>query len=238
MVGDVAAPRSARPRGTPGAVALEVARPRRLRRRDGRLRVADLDLDVRQGEIVGLFGLLGAGCIEAALAVYGAWPGRREGAIRIDGAAVAIGGPDDAVALGLGLMAQDRRDCLIGGAVDRRQHRPRQPRPDRAGTAPRRRGRPAPGAGPGRRRCSIKAPSIDAEVRTLSGGNQQKVQVARWLAAERAILILIDPTRGVDVGARREIKRIWSELGATRHAPSCSPRPTPRSWSTSATGSW
>ena len=59
----------------------------------------------------------------------------------------------------------------------------------------------------------IKAPSIDVEVRTLSGGNQQKVQIARWLAAETRILIMIDPTRGVDVGARREIKRIWSELG-------------------------
>ena len=67
-----------------------------------------------EGEIVGLFGLLGAGCIEAALAIYGAWPGRREGAILVDGARAAIDGPDDAVALGLGLMAQDRRDCLIG----------------------------------------------------------------------------------------------------------------------------
>jgi ABC-type sugar transport system ATPase subunit len=58
----------------------------------------------------------------------------------------------------------------------------------------------------------IKANSIDAEVRTLSGGNQQKVQIARWLAADAKILIMIDPTRGVDVGARRDIKQIWSEL--------------------------
>ena len=58
----------------------------------------------------------------------------------------------------------------------------------------------------------IKTPSIDAEVRTLSGGNQQKVQVARWLAADARILVLIDPTRGVDVGARSEIKRIWFDL--------------------------
>ena len=55
-------------------------------------------------------------------------------------------------------------------------------------------------------------------MRTLSGGNQQKVQIARWLAAESRILIMIDPTRGVDVGARREIKRIWSELGRRGHA--------------------
>jgi ribose transport system ATP-binding protein len=59
----------------------------------------------------------------------------------------------------------------------------------------------------------IRTASVDAEVRTLSGGNQQKVQIARWLAAEARILIMIDPTRGIDVGARREIKRIWAELG-------------------------
>ena len=58
----------------------------------------------------------------------------------------------------------------------------------------------------------IKSPSIDAEVRTLSGGNQQKVQVARWLAADTQIFVLVDPTRGVDVGARSEIKRIWFDL--------------------------
>jgi ABC-type sugar transport system ATPase subunit len=61
---------------------------------------------------------------------------------------------------------------------------------------------------------AIKTQSLDGEVRALSGGNQQKVQIARWLAAGARILILIDPTRGVDVGARSEIKRIWSELTA------------------------
>jgi ABC-type sugar transport system ATPase subunit len=113
----------------------------------------------------------------------------------------------------MGLMAQDRRDCLIGdqsvaanigmASLDRMAWH---------GLVD---------VGSGRRRAQeqvsalgIKAASIDAEVRTLSGGNQQKVQVARWLAAEVRILIMVDPTRGVDVGARREIKRIWAELGA------------------------
>ena len=61
-------------------------------------------------------------------------------------------------------------------------------------------------------RLQIKASDVDVAVGTLSGGNQQKVQVARWLAAGARILLLIDPTRGVDVGARAEIKRIWTEL--------------------------
>ena len=63
-----------------------------------------------------------------------------------------------------------------------------------------------------------KAVSIDDEVQTLSGGNQQKVQIARWLAANTRILIMVDPTRGVDVGARREIKRIWLDLSAKGQA--------------------
>ena len=59
---------------------------------------------------------------------------------------------------------------------------------------------------------NIKAKSIDAETRTLSGGNQQKVQIARWLAVDARTLILLDPTRGVDVGARAEINKIWLDL--------------------------
>ena len=209
------------PRSAPGR------QPRRRRRwsvagssvfePDGRQRVGrPRPRASARGEIVGLFGLLGAGCIEAALALYGAWPGRRRGRdprrrqrrrrsrpgrrgrarARADGA-----GPP---------RLPDRR------AVGRRQHRHRQPPAHRAARHARRRRRPAAGARPGRGRSRSRPPSIDAEVRTLSGGNQQKVQIARWLAAGARILILVDPTRGVDVGARREIKRIWSELGAQR----------------------
>jgi D-xylose transport system ATP-binding protein len=182
-----------------------------------RKRVKALNLTVRKGEVVGLFGLLGAGCTEAALAVFGAWKGKREGKILIDGVERAIKSPDEAVALGLGLMAQDRRDCLIGD----------QSIGDNIGIASlgkivrygmldvaegRRRAREQVDA------LHIKADSIDAEVQTLSGGNQQKVQIARWLAADTRILIMVDPTRGVDVGARREIKRIWLELSAKGHA--------------------
>ena len=82
--------------------------------RRARCASSGLDLAVRKGEVVGLFGLLGAGCIEARSPIYGAYPGRREGAILVDGAKSSIDSPDQAVALGLGLMAQDRRDCLIG----------------------------------------------------------------------------------------------------------------------------
>ena len=218
MVGATGADEDTAPAGdsATGAVALEL-RNFNVFDSGGRRRVESLDLILRRGEVVGLFGLLGAGCIEAALAAYGAWPGRHEGAVLIDGKAATIAAPSEAVPLGLGLMAQDRRDCLIGD----------QSIADNIGIASlasiSRLGILDIGAGRRRARdiaasIAIKTASIDAEVRTLSGGNQQKVQIARWLAASTRILIMIDPTRGVDVGARREIKRLWSELAARGHA--------------------
>jgi ABC-type sugar transport system ATPase subunit len=195
-----------------GTAALEI-RNLKVFGAENRMRVNNLSLVVRKGEVLGLFGLLGSGGLEAALALFGAWLGRREGEILINGIERAIDGPDDAVALGMGLMAQDRRDCLIGD----------QSISDNIGIASLRKivRHGVLDVGAGRKRAltqmealHIKAGSIDDEVRTLSGGNQQKVQIARWLAAETRILIMIDPTRGVDVGARREIKNIWSDLAA------------------------
>ena len=216
MIGEAAPPSERPPASAPGDAVLEI-RNLCVFDADGKSRVAGLDLTVRKGEVVGLFGLLGAGCVEAALAIYGAYAGRRTGTILVDGAEASIAGPDQAVALGLGLMAQDRRDCLIA----------EQSVGDNIGIA-------SLGSivrhgildiAAGRRRAldqvallKIKAASIDIEVETLSGGNQQKVQVARWLAAGTRILIMVDPTRGVDVGARREIKRIWSDLAGQGQA--------------------
>jgi ABC-type sugar transport system ATPase subunit len=202
----------------PGAVALEakdltVADPVD----PTRLRVDRVSLRAAHGEILGLFGLLGAGCIEAALALYGAWPGKVSGRIALDGRDVTIANPTEAVALGMGLMAQDRRDCLLleHSVLDNALLAS-------LGTITHR-GFLDVGAGQRSarnfvRRLDIKTPSIDTLVGTLSGGNQQKVQVARWLIADARILILVDPTRGVDIGARAEIKRVWSALRADGRA--------------------
>ncbi|MDP9137792.1 MAG: sugar ABC transporter ATP-binding protein [Pseudomonadota bacterium] len=217
MVGAIAAPFPPL-RAAPGEVALRVEGLTVREPHDAdRKRVSNIAFSLARGEVVGLFGLLGAGCIEAALAIYGAWRGRVEGNISLDGRRVDISSPARAVALGMGLMAQDRRDCLL------LEHSVN----DNAMLAcladlsP----RGLLDIGEQRRRTialvdrlDIKARSIDVEVGTLSGGNQQKVQLARWLAAKARILILIDPTRGVDVGARAEIKGMWSELRAAGHA--------------------
>ena len=146
------------------------------------------------------------------MAIFGAWRGAVGGTLRVDGDLTTIDTPADAVRAGIGLIGQDRRDGLVldhsifantivaslpaysnaAGFLD--TLRARRTAVDITG------------------RLRIKADTIDAEVGTLSGGNQQKVQVARWLAAGVGILILVDPTRGVDVGARSEIMRIWVEL--------------------------
>jgi len=178
----------------------------------GRVLASSIDLDLKHGEILGLFGLLGSGVIETAMALFGAWRGPVAGQIELDGQRLILSDPADAVASGIGLIAQDRRDGLSGehSIYDNTilAHLPAL----------------SPRAGfvdhvAARRltqdlfdRLAIKASDIDTIVGTLSGGNQQKVQVARWLAAGVRVLLLIDPTRGVDVGARAEINRIWREL--------------------------
>jgi ABC-type sugar transport system ATPase subunit len=202
----------------PGATALAVHNLTVAAAEDpSRLKVEVASLRLAYGEVVGLFGLLGAGCIELALALYGAWPGQVSGKIERDGRAVAIPDPAAAVALGMGLMAQDRRDSLLleHSVIDNAL----------LASLPALTTRGFLDLPLGRRRTldlvaeiDIKAHSIDARVGTLSGGNQQKVQVARWLMADAKLLILIDPTRGVDVGARAEIKHVWSELRASGRA--------------------
>ncbi len=217
MVGAIATG-TARAPGAPGDVALaaqglEVFDPDR----PDRLRVAGITFSIAHGECVGLFGLLGAGCIEAALALYGAWQGKVAGRVSIDGRTVSIDDPTVAVAHGLGLVAQDRRDGLVlEHSVHSNTVLASLPLVSPRGLLdlPRARRRTLDLV----RRLEIRTRSIDALVGTLSGGNQQKVQVARWLAAAARILILIDPTRGVDVGARAEIKRVWAELSAAGHA--------------------
>jgi D-xylose transport system ATP-binding protein len=212
MVGDVHAPSTRRAPVAGRKAAFEVREFNVSTRGDQpRHLVCDLSLAVGRGEIVGLFGLLGAGCAEAVLAMFGGWQGLVRGMTMIEGERVEIDTPSDAIAHGMGLMAQDRRDALIiehsiadnislaslsavteHGFLDRPRLRRR--------------------AGDLIRRLNIKASSMDAPVGSLSGGNQQKVQIARWLASNARILLQIDPTRGVDVGARAEIHEVWRGL--------------------------
>ena len=217
MVGDVPL-REETPSATYGAVAMSVDALTVYGVDDDQKRHVDvISFDISKGEILGLFGLLGAGCTETALALYGAWPGRVDGEVRIDGSAARLTSPNAAVGYGLGFIGQDRRDCLLlDHSVSDNALLSAYEKISSCGLLD---------VATGQRlanslvsRLSIKAPSIESIVGTLSGGNQQKTQIARWLAADARILVLIDPTRGVDVGARIEIKRVWRELAAAGYA--------------------
>jgi ribose transport system ATP-binding protein len=177
----------------------------------GRL-VRDVSFTVRRGEILGFAGLVGAGRTEVARAVFGA-DHIDSGTIQVNGRTAHIKSPADAVRLGIGYLSEDRKryGLALGmdveanivlatlrkflralGRVDFRRTR---------STAEKR-----------VQQLGIKTPSLGQKVRNLSGGNQQKVVIAKWLTADTDILIFDEPTRGIDVGAKSEIYHLVNEL--------------------------
>ncbi|MET8701251.1 sugar ABC transporter ATP-binding protein [Kitasatospora sp. NPDC004723] len=173
--------------------------------------VRDIDLTVRAGEVVGLAGLIGAGRSELALALAGDLP-VRAGTVTLDERPLPTGSPGRVIRAGLGLAPEERkaqalflhrsiRDNTSIAVLDRlRRWRfvKRAAERDLARVYT--------------DRLRVRAPSIEHEVRKLSGGNQQKVVLARWLARRPKLLILDEPTRGIDVGAKTEIHRIIADL--------------------------
>ena len=173
--------------------------------------VKDASFEVRKGEIVGFAGLVGAGRSETMQAIFGLNK-KAKGQVWVDGKEVSIHSPLEALDEGLALVPEDRkldglylvqsvqynmtievlRDFMKGISVNSKMEEEiTQEYIDK---------------------LSIKTPSQDQEIRNLSGGNQQKVLIGRWLATKPKILILDEPTRGVDVGAKSEIYAIMNEL--------------------------
>jgi ribose transport system ATP-binding protein len=189
----------------PGKVALEVSalnRPRVLH---------DIELTVRRGEIVGLCGLSGAGRSEVLMALAGA-DSQATGSIRVNGETVRLHSPRDAIRLGIGLIPEDRKTqgLCLGQSVAFNMSLTALPDMARGGVIDRRRERAE--VGDHVRQLRVKTPNVDAKVGNLSGGNQQKCVFGRQLIAGSDILLVDEPTRGVDVGARREIYDILVRL--------------------------
>jgi ribose transport system ATP-binding protein len=207
MVGRELAQFYARTSHTPGEPRLEVrglrtsAHPRH-----------ELSFTVRAGEIVGVAGLVGAGRTEMLRAIFGV-DAAMGGRVLVGGKAVDIRSPIDAVAAGLALVPEDRkqqglivemavrpnislgclhRHCRAGGVLDRGHEKRLAARTIAA--------------------MNIKTPSDRQVVQYLSGGNQQKVVIGKWLALQPAVLLLDEPTRGIDIGAKQEIYRLMEEL--------------------------
>jgi rhamnose transport system ATP-binding protein len=191
---------------TPGEVVLELEGVGCLD-----ANVQDVSFSVRGGEILGLAGLMGAGRTELARILFGLTPADT-GEIRLCGQPVVIRSSAHAVELGIAYVPEDRRrhGVLLDMAVAPNISLAILKKIASLGWLNTTRERSIALAFV--ERLAIKAASIDAVVGNLSGGNQQKVALARWLATDPAVLILDEPTQGVDIGAKAEIHRLMSEL--------------------------
>jgi ribose transport system ATP-binding protein len=174
-------------------------------------RLRDARLEVKAGQIVGLAGLLGSGRTETARAIFGADP-PDAGAIRVLGKPVAPQSPADAIALGVGYCSEDRKADGIVPDMSVRENLTLAilPRLTKMGVVDEARQKTIVDAFIAR--LAIKTSSVDQKIRELSGGNQQKVLLARWLCTDPKLLILDEPTRGIDVGAKAEIQALIREL--------------------------
>jgi ABC-type sugar transport system ATPase subunit len=177
----------------------------------------DVSFTLRAGEVVGLAGLVGAGRSELAQAIFGLQK-NVTGKVFIRGKEVRIRTPKQAIRLGIGLVPEDRkRQGLVLGQSG--VHNTSLPILDRLSRF--RWIRQAAERLLTREffdKLRVRAPGIDAPVAGLSGGNQQKIVLAKWLAAESHILILDEPTRGVDVGAKAEIHALIDRLAEQGNA--------------------
>jgi rhamnose transport system ATP-binding protein len=171
----------------------------------------DISFAVRRGEILGLAGLVGSGRTQLAETLFGLTP-KDEGEIRRDGRVVAINSPAAAIAAGIAYVPEDRRQhgVVLDMSVASNASLASLPRVSTYGLIDR--GAERRAAQEHVARLRIKTASIDSEVGTLSGGNQQKVALARWLSASPAVLILDEPTQGVDVGSKAEIHELMQQL--------------------------
>jgi rhamnose transport system ATP-binding protein len=191
----------------PGAVALEV---------DGLTRdrvFEDISFQVRAGEIVALAGLVGSGRSEVVRAVFGVDP-RDAGTVKVAGRTLKASSPRAAMAAGMALVPEDRRQqgLLMELSIQRNVTLPRSRKLSRlgflTGGTERRSAKEWTG------RLQTKYGRLDDEVGTLSGGNQQKVVLAKWLSTNPRVLIVDEPTRGIDVATKAEVHRLMSSLAA------------------------
>ena len=173
----------------------------------------EISFAVRAGEILGLAGLVGAGRSEIARAIFGV-DGYDSGEVRMHGKALAKRDPRAAIAAGMAFIPEDRRKqgLVTEASVARNVAGVIRSTLARAGLITERTENRA--AGPWAARLQVKTNALDAAANTMSGGNQQKVVIAKWLATNPKLLIIDEPTRGIDVGTKAEVHRLLSELAA------------------------
>ena len=176
--------------------------------------VRNISFSLYEGEIVGFAGLMGAGRTETTRAIFGIDP-KQSGQIFLDGREIAIHSPADAIRQGVVLAPEDRKKDGLCTKLSIR-HNIALPNLDllcnRLGVVSHSRENAM--CDRAVRNLQIKTPSLDVDAANLSGGNQQKVLIARWLATHPDLLILDEPTRGIDIGAKAEIQQVVLDLAA------------------------
>jgi ribose transport system ATP-binding protein len=194
------------PKAQPGAPALEIQGLRTIQHPDHAI-----DLSLRRGEIMGLAGLVGAGRTELACAVFGI-DRPLGGTIKVDGKPVSIREPRDAIRHGIYLAPEDRKRTGLHLDFSLTEN---ISLPDLTRYAPGMlvsRADEAENAEAQKRRLNIKAFQVATQAGTLSGGNQQKIVLAKWLSMRPNVMIFDEPTRGIDVGAKSEIYQLMRDL--------------------------
>ena len=175
--------------------------------------VRDVSFSVHRGEILALTGLVGAGRTETVRLLFGA-DQRDAGEVRLDGRALDVRNPRDAIAAGIGLLTEDRKlqGLVLGASVRDNFGLPNLERLSRYGFVQQRQERTEFTRFTDL--LKIRIPHQEQRARNLSGGNQQKVVLAKWLARNCDVLIFDEPTRGVDVGTKYEIYLLMNQLAA------------------------
>jgi len=171
----------------------------------GRKLVDNVSFEVRKGEVLGIAGLMGAGRSELLMSIFGAFPGKVSGSIFIDGNSVHINSPGQAIKHGIGFVTEDRK--RFGLVLDQsiRNNMVLAGLKRVSGKFLTNRSREAVAVRGPMESLRIKAPSAETITGTLSGGNQQKVVFGKWMQTDAKILLLDEPTRGIDVGAKQEL---------------------------------
>lgn len=188
-----------------GEVILEVEHLNRGRQ------VKDVSFQVRRGEILGFAGLMGSGRTEVLETVFGIHAAE-SGTIKVKGKEVRIREPHQAIQAGLGLLTEDRKKTGIMGVLSVRDNMSVAALSRFAPGGVLRKRQIEEECEAQRQALALKTPSLNQQIQNLSGGNQQKVLLSRWLLTDPDILIIDEPTRGIDVGAKSEIHRLMSEL--------------------------
>jgi ribose transport system ATP-binding protein len=171
-----------------------------------------ISFSVRKGEVLGIYGLMGAGRTELFEAIFGVHPRMTSGRIIVDGEEVQIQSPADAINKGISLIPEDRKEggLVLETSIVASIELASMDQVESFGFLSKQKEKAL--ADRYMQRLRIKAPSVWEAVKNLSGGNQQKVVIAKWLATNPKVILMDEPTRGIDVNAKNEIYNLISEL--------------------------